>query len=124
MGIITIISAVLLFIEAVVECINMIEHGTPAKDSDILEMLENNKDYFDTDKKWNDKFRLYTSYRSSAPSIHQTQYSIIFPYYIDDVGVVPIWYKSAGRIRKIFEEKISASKYEVTKRDKLGLNKK
>jgi len=113
-----------LVIGIIIECINMAEHGTPAKDSDILEMLENCESSYEVEKKWNDKFKLKASYRTLAPTIHQTQYSVIFPYYISDVGVIPIWYKSAGRIRKIFEEKISASKYDVTKRDKLGLNKK
>jgi hypothetical protein len=106
-----------------VEGTNAMGQGTPAKDSDILEMLEKCQADFYIDKKWNDKFKLKVSHTSWAPSIHQTQYSIIFPYYIDGVGVVPIWYKSASKIKSIFEEKISASKYNVTKRDKLGLNK-
>lgn len=105
-----------------VEGTNAMEQGTPAKDSDILEMLEKHGENYGIDKKWNDKFKLTTSYRSNAPSIHQTQFSIVFPYYINNVGVVPIWYKSASKIKSIFEEKISTSEYNVTKRDKLGLN--
>jgi hypothetical protein len=106
-----------------IEGANLTEQGTPAKDCDILEMLEKCEAEYGLEKKWNDKFKLNASYRSNAPSIHQTQFSIIFPYYISNVGVVPIWYKSASKIKKMFEEKISASKYNVTKRDKLGLNK-
>ena len=112
-----------LAIGIIIECVNMFEHGTPAKDSDILEMLEKCGVDFDVDKKWNDKFKLYAHWKIPAPDIHQTQYSIIFPYYISNVGVVPIWYKSAGKIKSMFEEKISASKYTTSKRDKLGLNK-
>jgi hypothetical protein len=113
-----------LAIGIIIECVNMFEHGTPAKDSDILEMLEKYGVDFYVDKKWNDKFKLYaSSYKSNAPDVHQAQYSIIFPYYISDVGVIPIWYKSASRLKSMFEEKITASKYTTTKRDKLGLGK-
>lgn len=122
--IIVFLLTIALAIGIIIECVNMFEHGTPAKDSDILEMLEKYEVDFCVDKKWNDKFKLYTSsYKSNAPDIHQTQYSIIFPYYISNVGVVPIWYKSTSRIRSMFKEKITASKYTTTKRDKLGLNK-
>lgn len=122
--IIVFLLTIALAIGIIVECVNMFEHGTPAKDSDILEMLEKHGVDFTVDKKWNDKFKLYaSSYKSNAPNIHQTQYSIIFPYYINDVGVVPIWYKSASRLKSMFEEKITASKYTTTKRDKLGLGK-
>jgi Na+/proline symporter len=124
MTILIIIVIVALLVWAGIEIVNLLEYESPAKDSDILEMLEKCGADYELDAKWNDKFKLKAHWKSSAPSIYQTQYSIIFPYYIDDVGVVPIWYKSAGRIRKIFEEKISASRYDVTKRDKLGLNKK
>jgi hypothetical protein len=112
-----------LTIGTIMECINIFEQGTPAKDSDILEMLEKCGVDFNVDKKWNDKFKLYAHWKISAPDIHQTQYSIIFPYYIDGVGVVPIWYKSASKIKSMFEEKISTSKYTTTKRGKLGLGK-
>jgi len=123
MIVIIILLVVAVFIGIVAECIDILEQGTPAKDADILEMLEKQEANYDVDRKWNDKFKLKAHWKSEAPSIHQTQYSIIFPYYIDDVGVVPIWYKSAARIKSIFEAKIAKSKYTVSKRDKLGLNK-
>ena len=107
----------------VVEALQMIEEGTPAKDSDILEMLElKSKDYM-MHRTWGGKFYLKT-YRTtvSAPTIYQTSYSLLFPYYIEEVGMVPFWYKSADKIRELFEQKIANSKFQVTKRDKLGLN--
>ena len=117
---------VLLIVALVVyigfESLPILEEGAPAKDSDILEMLQKFQADFDIDTKWNGKFKLYAHWKTSAPDIHQTQYSIIFPYYIDGVGVVPIWYKSASKIKQMFDEKISTSKYTTTKRDKLGLN--
>lgn len=113
-----IVLCIALLVWAFIEVALITEEGTPAEDSDILEMLEKYQAEYTVDKKWNDKFKLTTW---KAPNIHQTQYSIIFPYYIDGVGVVPIWYKSADRLKTIFEEKISASKYKTTKRGKLGL---
>ena len=110
-----------LVVWIVVESINLFEFETPAKDLDILEMLEKHKVDYNLERKWNDKFALKTSFRLNAPAIHQTQYSLLFPYYIANVGVVPIWYKSSNKIKQMFEEKISASSYTTTKREKLGL---
>jgi len=104
-----------------VESFNLFELGLPPKDSDILETLEKYKVEYDVDRKWNDKFKLKASYRSNTPDIHQTQYSIIFPYYIKDVGLVPIWYNSTKIIEQLFKDKIAKSKYTTTKREKLGL---
>jgi hypothetical protein len=104
-----------------VESFNLFELGLPPKDSDILETLEKYKVEYDVDRKWNDKFKLKASYRSNTPDIHQTQYSIIFPYYIKEVGLVPIWYNSTKIIEQLFKDKIAKSKYTTTKREKLGL---
>jgi len=120
MIVIIVLSIIALVIWAFAECAILIEEGTPAKDSDILEMLEKYKVEYHLEKKWNDKFKLRVSY-SRAPTIHQTKNSIIFPYYISNVGVVPIWYKSSNQIKDMFKEKISTSEYNITKRDKLGL---
>lgn len=105
----------------IVESVNLFELGIPPKDSDILEMLEKYKVGYELDKKWNDKFMFSSSFRSMSPNIHQTQYSIIFPYYIDGVGLVPIWYKSTKIIEELFKDKIAKSKYKTTTREKLGL---
>jgi len=104
-----------------VECVNLFEFGTPPNDSDILETLEKYKVEYELDKKWNDKFKLKASFRSNTPNINQTQYSILFPYYIDGVGLVPIWYKSTKIIEELFKDKIAKSKYKITTREKLGL---
>jgi hypothetical protein len=104
-----------------VETFNLVELGTPPKDSDILETLEKYKVEYEVDRKWNDKFKLKASFRSNTPNISQTQYSILFPYYIDGVGLVPIWYKSTKIIEQLFKDKIAKSKYTTTKREKLGI---
>lgn len=105
----------------IIEMANLFELGTPPKDSDILEMLEKYKVEYEVDKKWNDKFKLKASFRSKTPSIHQTQYSIIFPYYIDGVGLIPIWYESTKILEELFKDRITKSIYKITKREKLGL---
>jgi len=105
-----------------VECINLFELGLPPKDSDILEMLEKYSGEYELDRKWNDKFRLCRkSSKSIAPLIHQTGYSVIFPYYVADVGLVPIWYKSTKVIQQLFKDNMVKSKYKITTREKLGL---
>ena len=111
-----------LFVWVCVEGVNLFELGLPPKDSDILEMLEKYSEEYDLDRKWNDKFRLCrNSSKSTAPLIHQTGYSVIFPYYIDNVGLVPIWYKSTKVIQQLFKDKMVKSKYKITTREKLGL---
>jgi len=110
-----------LFVWVCIESANLFELGTPPKDSDIFEMLEKYKMEYDVERKWNDKFKLKASYRPITPNISQTQYSIIFPYYINNVGLVPIWYKSTKIIEQLFKDKITKSKYTTTKREKLGL---
>lgn len=104
-----------------VELLNLFNLGTPPNDSDILDTLEKYKVEYELDKKWNDKFKLKASFRSNTPNINQTQYSILFPYYIDGVGLVPIWYKSTKIIEELFKDKIAKSKYKITTREKLGL---
>lgn len=104
-----------------VEIVNLFEFGAPPKDSDILEMLEKYSVGYELNEKWNSKFKLKASYKSDAPSIHQTQYSVIFPHYIDGVGLIPIWYKSTKVIEQQFKDKIAKSKYKTTTREKLGL---
>jgi len=111
-----------LFVLICVECVNLFELGLPPKDSDILEMLEKYSGEYELDRKWNDKFRLCrNSSKSMAPLIHQTGYSVIFPHYIADVGLVPIWYKSTKVIEQLFKDKKVKSKYKITTREKLGL---
>jgi hypothetical protein len=105
----------------IIESVNLYELGTPPKDSDILEMLEKYETEYTVDKKWNNKFKLKTTFRSETPNIVQTQYSVIFPYYVNGVGLIPIWYKSTKIIEGLFKDRILKSKYKITKRDKLGL---
>ena len=116
-----ILVVVCLIVLVWVELLNLFNLGIPPKDSDILEMLEKYSVGYEIDRKYNDKFKLKASFRSNSPDIHQTEYSILFPYYIKDIGLVPIWYKSAKIIEQLFKDKIANSKYKTTTREKLGL---
>ena len=123
MILILILLALGLIVGTVIELITMSEIGTPIPDLDLsefLDKLETEKTPIELYRKWNDKFRLdFRKYKT--PSIVQTQYSIVFPYYIDDVGVIPIWSSSYKRIKNMFTERIDESSYTSKKRNKLGL---
>lgn len=121
MVLLIILVIIVLIVLVILESINLFELGPPPKDSDILEMLEKYEMEYEVEKKFNDKFKLKASFRSKTPNIHQTQYSIIFPYYINGVGLIPIWYKSTKIIEELFKDRITKSTYKTTTREKLGL---
>ena len=112
-------------VETVITC----ELGSPISEKDIsdyLDKIESEKLLNGVTKRWNDKFVLnvkgFNHRHYDNPSIYQTQYSLIFPYHITDVGVIPIWSKSYTRLRAIFKENIENSSYKTDKRKKLGLD--
>jgi hypothetical protein len=94
--------------------------------SDYLDKIENENLIDGISQRWNDKFVLnvrgYGSRYVNNPSIYETQYSILFPYHIPDVGVIPIWSKSYSRVKKLFKDNIENSVYKTDKRKKLGLD--
>lgn len=111
---------------AIVESVTACEIGSPIPDKDVFDYLDRIKDEnIRLERKWNDKFKLqisgYDAKHRYNPNIIQTQYSLLFPYYIEDVGTIPVWSKSYSRIKSMFEEHISSSIYTSSKRDKLGL---
>jgi hypothetical protein len=117
-----------LIVLGIIETITAYELGSPVPDKDIsdyLDKIESENLINGVSKRWNDKFVLnvkgYTARHTNNPSIYQTQYSIIFPYYITDVGVIPIWSKSYSRVKKLFKDNIENSVYKTDKRKKLGL---
>jgi hypothetical protein len=118
-----------LLVLGAVETITACELGSPIPDKDIsdyLDKIEKENLIEGVTKRWNDKFVLnvrgYTHRHNGNPNIYQTQYSLIFPYHITDVGVIPIWSKSYTRLRTIFKENIENSSYKTDKRKKLGLD--
>ena len=129
MIVLIIILIVGLLVTGIVEIVTTCELGSPIPEKDISDYLDKieKEDLIDgVSKRWNDKFVLNIngnihSYTSN-PSIYQTKHSLLFPYHIDDVGVIPIWSKSYTRLRTIFKENIENTVYKTDKRKKLGLD--
>jgi hypothetical protein len=106
----------------VLEAVILHEEGSPVSDKDIsdyLDKIEKENLLNGVDKKWNGKYYLNIKHNCY---IYESQYSFLFPYYIERVGVIPIWSKSYSRVRKLFKDNIDNSKYTTTKRKKLGLD--
>lgn len=106
----------------VLEAVILHEEGSPVSDKDIsdyLDKIEKENLLNGVEKRWNGKYYLNIKYNCC---IYESQYSFLFPYYIDRVGVIPIWSKSYSRVGKLFKDNIDNSKYTTTKRKKLGLD--
>jgi hypothetical protein len=99
------------------ELININVVGFPPKDKDVLEFIEkvrkSNPERIDGVKPGS----IISS--SGNPYISTTLSTVLMGCYINDVGAIPIWYKSYDEIQKLYEE--LGSKSSKTKREKLGL---
>jgi hypothetical protein len=129
MVVLIIVLIVGLLVLGIIETVTTCELGSPIPEKDIsdyLDKIEKENLINGVSKRWNDKFVLnvngFSHRHTSNPSIYQTQYSLMFPYHIDGVGVIPIWSKSYTRLRTIFKENIENSSYKTDKRKKLGLD--
>jgi hypothetical protein len=105
----------ILFIAYELMNINVV--GFPPKDKDVLEFIEkvrkSNPERIDGVKPGS----IISS--SGNPYISTTLSTVLMGCYINDVGAIPIWYKSYDEIQKLYEE--LGSKSSKTKREKLGL---
>jgi hypothetical protein len=129
MVVLIIVLIVGLLVLGIIETVTTCELGSPIPEKDIsdyLDKIEKENLINGVSKRWNDKFVLnvngFSHRHTSNPSIYQTQYSLMFPYHIDGVGVIPIWSKSYTRLKTIFKENIDNSSYKTDKRKKLGLD--
>lgn len=97
--------------------------GSPAKDSDILEMFEKHgEDYNKLTKNWEDLYNIEVN-TYDFPRIKQNKsWYVLYPYSINGVGVAPRWYKSKKVIDAKFAELIRKSNVYISKRKKLGLD--
>ena len=118
-----------LVVLGIIETVTTCELGSPIPEKDIsdyIDKIEKENLINGVSKRWNDKFVLnvngFSHRHTSNPSIYQTQYSLMFPYHIDSVGVIPVWSNSYTRIKTIFKENIENSSYKTDKRKKLGLD--
>ncbi len=119
--IILVITGLLAWI--IVEGVTACELGSPISEKDIsdyLDKIESKNLVNGVSRRWNDKFVL-DIIGWPNPSIHETQYSVLFPYHIPEVGVIPIWSKSYSRVKKLFKDDIENSTFNTNKRKKLGL---
>jgi len=124
MVVLLVILIVGLVVLGVLESIALFELGSPISDKDIsdyLDKIESKNLINGVSKRWNDKFVL-DIIGWPNPSIYETQYSILFPYHIPEVGVIPIWSKSYSRVKKLFKDDIENSTFKTNKRKKLGLD--
>lgn len=129
MVILIILTIVGLLIWSIFEIAVLSGEGSPISEKDIsdyLDKIEKENRINGISKRWNDKFALnvkrFNHRHYDNPSIYETQYSLLFPYHITGVGVIPIWSKSCTRLRTIFKENIENSSYKTDKRKKLGLD--
>lgn len=129
MWILVLLATVGLLIWSIFEIVILSEEGSPISEKDIsdyLDKIEKENLINGVSKRWNDKFVLnvkgFNHRHYDNPSIYQTQYSLLFPYHISGVGVIPIWSKSYTRLTTIFKENIENSSYKTDKRKKLGLD--
>jgi hypothetical protein len=102
---------------AVYEGTNLSVTGFPPKDKDVLEFVEklrNSNPYLLDGAKPNSMLC-----SNGNPYISTTLSTVLMGCYINDVGAIPIWYKSYDEIQKLYEE--LGSKSSKTKREKLGL---
>jgi hypothetical protein len=125
MVVLLIILIVGLLVWGIFESIAFFDLGASISDkdlSDYLDKIEKENLIDGISQRWNDKFVLNVRGYGNNPSIYETQYSILFPYHIPDVGVIPIWSKSYSRVKNLFKDNIENSVYKTDKRKKLGLD--
>jgi hypothetical protein len=118
------LAVLVVFALVVFELVLLSEEGAPPKDSDVLEMLEKYRNHYDKIRENYSGGSYYIGGRVSyeVKDIYKTKWSLLFPYYINGVGVIPAWYKSASQIETIFKELMKGSEFENKKRKKLGLD--
>jgi hypothetical protein len=120
---IIVLAIILAIVWTIYEISLIVENGSPATDKDVMEMLATYKDQYTALKENWDSVQYIESIRSyKAKPIYKTKFGIIFPYYINGVGVVPVWYKSASEIDSLFNELKKGSEFENKKRKSLGLD--
>ena len=112
----------------VVETVNYFEFGKlTVSDKDLSEALGTNPELIGDTSNWGynrsgvDKeyinLKLITG---KSCKFKKPEFSLIFPYYDYDLGVVPFWYHSADVIKKVHETKMREAGIKQTRREKLG----
>ena len=122
-----IVLLVVLLVGIIIEGINYFEFGKlTVSDKDLSEALGTNPELIEDPTSWRSdsgvdkdyiKLKLITG---KGCKFRKTEYSLLFPYYDFDLGVVPVWYRSADVIKKVHEAKMRETGIKQTGREKLG----
>jgi hypothetical protein len=109
----------MLILWAIYETITLFYYGLPVSDADILASIEKAGQSNTSIVGYDDDQLEFGEYRGfKMPRIKRLK-SLLFPYSISEVGVVPVWYKSAKIIEQAFKKHRPNTL--ANKRRKLGL---
>ena len=97
------------------QIININVYWSPPKDEDVLEFIEKVRNSKPSLLSWVSTDCMITS--SGNPFISSSVNGLLFGFYINDVGLIPKWYKSHSEIEKLYVE-LGVKK---TKKEKLRL---
>ena len=111
---------ILFIIWIIIEAWILITRDAPPLDEDISEMLLRDGNSYDFKAKDEDGEFIHNATWKGI-HIYKQKYSLLFPYWLEGVGVVPFWYKSVPLLNELWN-KFPSSK-EQSKRNKLSINK-
>jgi hypothetical protein len=98
-----------------IQIIDINVYGSPPKDEDVLEFINKVRNSNPSLLSGASTDCMITS--SGNPFISSSINGVLFGFYINNVGLIPKWYKSHSEIKRLYNE-LGANK---TKREKLGL---
>jgi hypothetical protein len=127
MMILIIVLAVALLIGVITEGINYFEFGKlTVSDKDLSEALGEAPEAIEDPNSWRyrdgvDKdFIRLKLITGKECKFHKPEFSLLFPYYDHDLGVVPAWYRSAEVIKKAHDARMKETGLKQSSREKLG----
>lgn len=110
-----IIIAVLISIWIIIEVFTLITRQFPPLDREIKLMLIRSANSYIGKMKDEDGEFLYTNLWNGV-HIYKQNYSLLFPYWLEGVGVVPFWYESKKELDKLWEDFPSVREQERNKK--------
>jgi hypothetical protein len=108
-----------VFASMIVICRTISEEGPIIPEKLVDEYLDKVKDQC---KYVNHGYFIKLTCGGYNPSIYKSSpvfFTFLIPYYIDGVGVIPVWYKSAREIKKLMGETKESKENKI--KEKLGL---
>jgi hypothetical protein len=127
MIVLIIVLAVALLIGVITEGINYFEFGKlTVSDKDLSEALGEVPEAVEDPTSWRYsdgvdkdyiKIKLITG---KECKFRKPEFSLLFPYYDYDLGVVPVWYRSAEIIKKAHDTRMRETGLKQSGREKLG----